>query len=129
MTANLNSTFVVVKPDLTADALPVTDTIWLDLDAHYNNFVGHTLVAAFQFSEDWPSWEIHPHGDEIVTLISGDIDMILRTDKRDQSFRLSEPGEFVIVPKGTWHTGRVHYETQMIFVTPGQDTENAESPR
>jgi len=37
-------------------------------------------------------------------------------------------GSSVIVPKGTWHTPKVHAPTSMLFVTPGQGTENLEHP-
>ena len=30
----------------------------------------------------------------------------------------------VVVPKGTWHTARTSVPTKMLFVTPGQGTEN-----
>jgi len=71
---------------------------------------------------------VHPHGDEIVSLVSGNADMILRHDSEDHCVRLSMPGEFVIVPRGVWHTARVHEPTTMIFVTPGEGTENRENP-
>ncbi len=35
---------------------------------------------------------------------------------------------FVVVPKNTWHTAKVHAPTMMLFVTPGEGTENRESP-
>jgi quercetin dioxygenase-like cupin family protein len=37
---------------------------------------------------------------------------------------LTEPGSFVIVPKGTWHTARIAKPTSMLFVTPGEGTQN-----
>ena len=42
--------------------------------------------------------------------------------------RVSEPGTYVVVPKGAWHTARPHAATTMLFVTPGEGTLNAESP-
>jgi len=54
--------------------------------------------------------------------------MILAAHGGDQTVRLSEPGSFVIVPRGTWHTATVRKPTQMMFVTPGQDTDNREEP-
>lgn len=126
--ANLQSTFVVVKPDLLADTVPLTDSIWLDLDANYDNFRSHTLIASFAFADDWPTWEIHPHGDEIVSLIAGDVEMLLHLPDGNRSVRLTQPGEFVVVPKGVWHTAKVFEPSQMIFVTPGEETENREQP-
>ena len=71
---------------------------------------------------------MHPHGDEVVCLMSGDAEMILATDSGEENFRLDVPGSFVVVPKKTWHTARVHAPTTMLFVTPGEGTKNSESP-
>jgi hypothetical protein len=40
------------------------------------------------------------------------------------SEELTEPGAFVVVPKGTWHTARTAAPTRMLFITPGERTEN-----
>ena len=125
---DLGSVFAVIKPDFNVDTVDVTDTVFADLDQHYDKFAGHQLVAAFSFDADWPTWEIHPHGDEIVCLLTGDATMILKTADGEQRVRLNEPGAYVVVPKGTWHTSKVHAPTTMLFVTPGQDTENRETP-
>lgn len=125
---NLASTFVVLDRQLAATPVDVTETIWKDLDENFENFAGRTLVASFSFEDDWPTWEMHPNGDEIVCLVSGDVDMILDQSGGEESIRLTTPGTFVVVPKGTWHTARVHTPTTMIFVTPGEGTENREQP-
>lgn len=126
--ADLRTTFVVVNQELRADTVAVTDTIWSDLDEKFGNFAGHTLIASFSFDDDWPTWEIHPNGDEVVCLMSGDAEMILATGDGEQRVRLEEPGSFVVVPKNTWHTAKVHAPTTMLFVTPGEGTENREAP-
>ena len=126
--ANLKTTFVIVNAEQSADTLPVTETVWSDMDEKFGNFAGHSLVASFSFDDDWPTWEIHPHGDEVVCLMSGDATMILDTAEGEQRVRLNQPGAFVIVPQATWHTAKVHAPTTMLFVTPGQDTENRETP-
>ena len=125
---DIQSSFVVLNEELMADVVPVTATIWSDLDEKFGDFEGHSLIASFSFDDDWPTWEVHPHGDEFVCLLSGDADMILATDEGEKQVRLNTPGSFVIVPKGTWHTAKVHAPTTMLFVTPGQGTENRELP-
>lgn len=125
---DLRSSFVVLNKELLADTITVSDTIWSDLDERYGNFAGHTLVSSFSFDTDWPTWEIHPHGDEVVCLMSGDAEMILATDDGEKTIRLNVPGSFVVVPKNTWHTAKVRAPTTMLFVTPGQGTENRELP-
>ncbi len=126
--ADIRSSFVVVDKDLLVDVVSVTDTIWSDLDEKFGDFVGHSLIASFSFDDDWPTWEVHPEGDEFACLPSGDGDMIFDTDEGEQRVRLNTPGSFVIVPKGTWHTAKVHAPISMLFVTPGQGTENREQP-
>ena len=126
--ADLKSTFVVVNREFQADTIAVTDTIWNDLDQKFGNFAGHTLIASFSFDDDWPTWEIHPNGDEVVCLMCGDAEMILATDSGHQTVRLTAPGSFIVVPRNTWHTAKVHAPTTMLFVTPGEGTENRETP-
>ena len=60
--------------------------------------------------------------------MSGDVEMILAKDSGEEKVRLNTPGSFVVVPKGTWHTAKVHAPTTMLFVTPGEGTANRESP-
>ena len=126
--ADLRSTFVVVNRELQAETIAVTDTIWSDLDQRFGSFAGHSLIASFSFDDDWPTWEIHPNGDEVVCLMSGDAELILATEEGEQRVRLDAPGSFVVVPKNTWHTAKVHAPTTMLFVTPGEGTENRATP-
>ena len=122
------SNFVVMNTDLDAESLAVSDNFYAELDKKYGNFAGHTLISCHSFNSDWPTWECHPNGDELVILLDGEVEMRLAKDDGDESVRLATPGEFVIVPRGTWHTARVQREARMLFVTPGEATENLEQP-
>lgn len=106
----------------------MSPSFYAELDEDFDHFKGHTLVQVFAFSEAWPSWEIHPHGDELVYLLEGDTEFVLRTAAGDQTVRVSEPGTYVVVPKNTWHTARPHAPTKMLFVTPGEGTLNEAQP-
>jgi mannose-6-phosphate isomerase-like protein (cupin superfamily) len=123
-TYDLASTFVVVNPDLTAIPVTVTPTLFEELDSDFDGFRGRCLISCFSFDEDWPTWEIHPHGDEFVCLLSGDADMILGREHDAPRVRLDVPGAYALVPRGVWHTARIHAPSTMLFVTPGEDTEN-----
>jgi len=48
---------------------------------------------------------MHPAGDEPVALLSGQAVFLLHRESGDESVELIEAGAFVIVPKGTWHSG------------------------
>lgn len=120
--------FVVVNEKLRADVVPVNEELYAKLDETYAGFAGHSLISFHTFDSDWPTWEVHPHGDEFVFLMSGRADLVLRVGDDDEVVTLDEPGQFVIVPCGTWHTGRISEPTQMLFVTPGEGSVNLEQP-
>ena len=130
--ANLSSTFVVLGPDQSAAQVPVTPAVYEELDRRVDRFRGRLLVAMHTFESDWPTWEMHPKGDEVVTLVSGRAEMVLEEGGRQEaaggrqmrSVRLENPGDFVVVPRGTWHTAKIATPTTMMFVTPGESTEN-----
>jgi mannose-6-phosphate isomerase-like protein (cupin superfamily) len=118
----LDSTFVVLQPDQSAVPVAVTPTLWQELDQRFDNFKGRMLVSCFRFDSDWDTWEMHPAGDEIVCLLSGRVSF--EFEGRGHVGELSKPGEFLIVPRGTWHTARTNVATTMLFVTPGEGTQN-----
>ena len=111
-----------------ADVVPVTDSLYAELDERYGGFAGHALIACHTFDTDWPAWEVHPKGDEFVMLLSGQAELVLATADGDKHVNLSKAGQFVIVPRGVWHTARVQESARMLFVTPGEGTENREQP-
>ena len=125
---DINAMGAVLGPGGAAHAREITSDFYQKLDAEFDGFAGHALVARHEFSQAWPTWEMHPKGDEFVFLLSGDIDFVLWADGAENIIRLQEPGHYIIVPKGVWHTARPHEKTAMLFITPGEGTLNAETP-
>jgi mannose-6-phosphate isomerase-like protein (cupin superfamily) len=119
---NLESTFVVLQPDQSAVPVAVTPAIWQELDRRFEDFKGRVLVSCFSFERDWDTWEMHPAGDELVCLLSGRASF--EFEGRGVVAELSVPGAFVVVPKGTWHTAYTSVPTKMLFITPGEGTQN-----
>ena len=124
----LASNFVILTDELRADTVEVTPDLYERLDRDYKGFAGHLLVASHSFDEDWPTWEVHPAGDEFVILVAGDVDLVLANEQGDDTIRMTEPGTFAIVPRNTWHTARIRRHSVMMFITPGQGTINSEKP-
>ncbi len=125
---NIEDTRLILGPAGIAVPKAVSELFYAELDTEFGGFAGHFLVSQHGFAEPWPTWEMHPKGDEFVYLISGDTDFVLWADGQEKVVRVSEPSSYVIVPKGTWHTARPREHTVMLFVTPGEGTENAETP-
>ncbi|MCR9143629.1 MAG: SRPBCC domain-containing protein [bacterium] len=125
---DIASVFAILRPDLGVDTIRNSPEMYAALDRDYDRFQGHVLIAAYDFTEDWNSWECHPAGDETVILLSGAVEMVLRERGGDRSVVLQEPGTYVIVPRGVWHTAKVSGPARMLFITPGEGTEHAEDP-
>lgn len=51
--------------------------------------------------------------------------MRLRLPAGQRAMRLEPPAQYLVVPT---HTARVGTETTMLFITPGEGTENRETP-
>jgi mannose-6-phosphate isomerase-like protein (cupin superfamily) len=121
---DLDKVRLVLNPNHLAEPKPVTPNFYAEL----GDFAGHILFQQFEFDKAWPTWEMHPEGDEIVYLVEGDTDFALSLPDGEKTVRVSQPGSYVIVPKGVWHTARPHKKTRMVFFTPGNGTVNAKTP-
>lgn len=121
---DLAATFAVLGPQGSAVPVVATPTLYEDLDRRFDDFKGHRLVSCHTFNSAWPTWEMHPAGDEVVCLLAGEASFVFDTEGREETVYLQEPGTYVIVPKGTWHTARVAKAAKMLFITPGEGTQN-----
>lgn len=121
----LESTYVHLRDDRSAQLLPVTPEFWPELTSNQRPELDPgRLVMVFSFTESWPTWEIHPMGDELVVLLEGQATLVLDEPGGERTVELRRAGEFALVPRGTWHTARVATPCRMLFVTPGEGTEN-----
>ena len=125
---DLDAVRLIFGPDGTATPKAVSPAFFEELGAEFPEFAGHMLVSTFAFDEPWGVWEMHPAGDEFVYLLEGATDMTLRTADGEQTIRVDQPGSYVVVPRGAWHTANPLSPTRMLFVTPGDGTQNVETP-
>lgn len=124
----LSAVPLIMQPSGEATPKRWSDNFYDELDAEFAGFEGCNLVAQHKFTAPWPTWEMHPKGDELVYLIAGDTDFVLWIDGAEQVIRVNQPGSYVVVPRGVWHTARPHMETHMLFITPGEGTLNEVVP-
>jgi len=122
---DLATTFLRLRPDASVEPLPVDDTFWKRLmTGVLGSFHNEFMVASGSHEKDWPNWEMHPHGDEVVCLLSGSVTFILEAAGGTREVQLHRPGSYVLVPKGVWHTAKTQVACQLLFITPGEGTQH-----
>lgn len=81
-------------------------------------FEGFT-VGCYWMTQSAPhDGEVHPDGDELILVISGNPSAVLDTDEGEDTVEL-HPGDGFIVPKNTWHRVVINDPSVLVFVTPG----------
>ncbi len=82
------------------------------------------LVSFHRFTEDWPSWEMHPLGEEVVICTEGEMRLTQEfPDGRQESMTL-KAGEYAINPPKVWHIANIADHASAIFITAGEGTEH-----
>jgi len=121
-------TYLHLGAEGTAVPLEVDESFWEKLTTGGFDHLGPgRLVSTYDFNEDWASWEQHPAGEEVVVLISGAMEFVLETESGEQKISMNQPGQFLLVPRGAWHTANVVQSAKALFITPGEGT--AHRPR
>jgi mannose-6-phosphate isomerase-like protein (cupin superfamily) len=116
-------TYLHLGPEGTAVPLEVNETFWEKLTTGGFDHLGPgRLVSTYDFAEDWASWEQHPAGEEVVFLLSGTMEFVLDMDGTQRKIALNQPGQFLLVPRGVWHTANVAQGAKALFITPGEGT-------
>jgi mannose-6-phosphate isomerase-like protein (cupin superfamily) len=80
------------------------------------------LVMMNTFTEPWASWEVHPHGEELVVSTEGSITLHQEIDGTVRTVTITN-GEAIVNPPGVWHTADVLGTATTLFVTVGMGTE------
>jgi mannose-6-phosphate isomerase-like protein (cupin superfamily) len=122
---DLRSTYSLLTENGSASLLPISDTFWPEvMRGEHPELEQGRLVSCFDFAQNWASWERHPHGDELVILLRGKVQLLLEQSDRVERVGLTEPGQFMSIPRGTWHTMHPEGPCSMLFITPGRGTEH-----
>ena len=122
---DLASTFVRLGNDARVEPLAVDGKFWDRLArGELGNFHREYLVASHSFEADWPVWEMHPEGDELVCVLSGEVTFVLEQPSGLQEITLDGCGAFAIVPRGIWHTAKASNPCRMLFITAGEGTQH-----
>ena len=119
-TLDLERTYLSLDGQGQVRSHPV-DGFWESVDE--NPSLLGTLVAAFVSHEDWPHWEMHPAGEEVLVLIDGRMTMILDEPGGERRVEMT-PGSTCIVPRGVWHRALVPEVSRFMGLTYGAGTQH-----
>lgn len=120
---DLIRTYAQLRDDGSALVTEGGDAFWSTLDSRPELHGGRLLGATAQ-TGDWPHWEMHPTGDEILILMSGAF--ALQIERADGAIDTIEmcAGSTCVVPKGLWHRGLAREPGRLVFITPGAGTQH-----
>ncbi|MBM4361843.1 MAG: cupin domain-containing protein [Deltaproteobacteria bacterium] len=97
---------------------------------HAGDGIEGRLVSMHTFSEPWTSWEMHPHGAEVVLCVSGAMTVHQERPGEGPTMVRLGPGQYVVNEPGVWHTADVEGEATAVFITAGAGTQHrARHPR
>lgn len=119
---SLNATYVHLRPDDSALAMKGGEEFWAGIEDRRDLDRGR-LMGASQQTADWDHWERHPAGEEILTLLSGELEIVLQTQAGEERAVL-KPGQALVIPAGIWHRGIVRIPGELLFITAGAGTEH-----
>lgn len=94
------------------------------VDRHVSDGTEGRLVTMTSFTESWDSWEVHPHGSEVVLCIAGRMTLHQEHADGTSGSVVVEAGEYVVNQPGTWHTADVDDSATALFITAGMGTEH-----
>ncbi len=118
----LDTTYINLRPDDSATTVRIDRRFWATIDKLTDLDDGRLMGVTPQIT-DWPHWERHCGGDEVLVMLSGEMDIVLETEKGERRTKL-KAGQAFVVPRGVWHRGRARKPGLLLFVTPGAGTEH-----
>jgi|SRR5215468_5939833 len=120
---DLGRTYIHLEDGPAAVRVPVAENFWQTIDQHTELLDGR-LMTAFRFNStaDWPHWEMHPAGDEIVCLTSGALDLVLDDGTAERIVELRD-GATCVIPRGVWHRAIVREPSRAVFITRAAGTQ------
>jgi mannose-6-phosphate isomerase-like protein (cupin superfamily) len=105
-------------PDGTISAETIGQDFWT---RRVLEFGDGQLISRMTTASDWQTWEMHPNGDEFITQICGEMELVI--EGLETPVRLVA-GSFVVVPKAHWHTANCIAVGDAIYITNGRQTQH-----
>ena len=118
---DLFSTYVHLGAQGAAATLPWTPDFWRRISVDKGDRVMGAKHGRDPSDFHPGEQEMHPHGDELLLLLSGALDVILDLPEGERTIPLTAGGA-CLVPRGVWHRLTMHQPSDLVFVTPPDGT-------
>jgi mannose-6-phosphate isomerase-like protein (cupin superfamily) len=79
---------------------------------------GYTIGAPVMTRPAPHGGEMHPDGDELLYVVSGNVSVVLEEQGVERMLEL-RPGQAFVVPRGVWHRVVPNEPSQLLHITPG----------
>ncbi|MGH7294559.1 MAG: cupin domain-containing protein [Polyangiaceae bacterium] len=116
------TTYLCLSPSGAATTMDGGREFWATIGTRTELEDGR-LVAACRCDAAWKHWEMHPHGEEVLVLLSGSLTMVFDEGGEERKVAL-EAGRACVVPRGIWHRAIVDEPGVMLGITYGRGTEH-----
>jgi mannose-6-phosphate isomerase-like protein (cupin superfamily) len=114
--------YLILSANGDVKAVPGGAAFWALPEAQIDAYGRDWLVAEFEFDTDWPNWEMHPDADELVYVLTGEATILLEQTSGVERIHVQAPG-LVRVPRGIWHTAKIHSAARFLHMTMGAGTQ------
>lgn len=122
----ITDTGVLIAPDGSAAALPTVSAGERPRTALDGHLLGvHEVGLASDLHPEL--WEMHPAGDEVLAMLSGEVTIDVATDTGHAS-QVLQAGCGLVVPAGMWHRLLLRSPGVLLTLTPPCDTRHAPVP-
>lgn len=121
MSFDPKTTYIHLAPS-GASEVDTSGDFWGDLTSGRQVYPGR-LAMVLPMTGDFPHWERHPAGEELLVMLSGAMDVILEEESGERTVRL-EAGQAMLIPTGVWHRAVMLEPGETLFVTEGEGTEH-----
>jgi mannose-6-phosphate isomerase-like protein (cupin superfamily) len=110
-------TLIHFADDLAAAPISVDSSFWTHGTQELAELAEGRVMCVSDYSATWSWWERHPVGDELVLVLSGEVDFLVKTGSGLNSVTMG-PGQAAVVPAGAWHRAIISVHCRLLFVTP-----------
>jgi len=101
-----NKQYIEIRPDFSATVIEGGDAFWSCTPEQLDAAHPWLMMIKYEYTRNWPAQEMHPDGDEIITVMEGAIEFILEPGP-DEARIPVRAGATIIIPAGTWHSAAV----------------------